>query len=570
MRLIDIMFKNRGYTPEFIADISNGSHADLYRVDEVVQRLRALYDNGSRIVVLPDFDMDGIMSGVIGYAGLAELGFNVALFIPDPNEGYEFTAATIRRLYSQYPDVCTILTCDVGTSCYDGIDEAKRLGVDVIVTDHHNTLFDFEECMHADVVVNPMQPSDSYEHSYICGAFVLYQCLMKYAEMYAGPLMCDQMKRLSVFAGIGTISDMMPLLYENRCLVCDAIAFCRLLYGDGNSWFVDCMPGSVVYKRAFIGLYSVFRVFAEKSKIRDGSSIDENFFGFYLAPMFNSVKRLGGQMTDAFDVFFGFDAVGSANRLYDMNEKRKELVETSLSNIFSSEQPFAPYVYFSDAPAGLFGLLAAKLMELDGLPKLVLRQDPVKHSFRGSGRSPVWYPLFSRATANEFYIAGHEHAFGAGFRDIADIERFCSFLADDCKKCYDAVDTDTIKPFIPDFTIALDGSGDVGIDIPLFIEYISDVSKLAPFGQGFEKPCILLRFRAGDGVWSTLVSKKNSSKSHLKVELPYQFNVLCWNEGQMISRSDNPDELIEVTGHLELNEFRGDVSINFIADTFAV
>ena len=281
--LIDQMFKNRGYDINYINSINVYQHKNLFNVSELADRLKSIHDNGTHIVVLPDFDTDGIMSGVIGFAGLAELGFNVSLFIPNPKEGYGFSDKTIERLVSEYPDTGAIITCDVGISCYDGIDKARSLGIEVLVTDHHKELSDFDDRMNAELVVDPMQSVDTYEHPFICGAYVLYQCLYHYTVKYCDKSLLAQINRLRVFAGIGTISDLMPMLYENRGIVKDTISLSRLIYSDGNPWFVNSIRGCDAYRRIYFGLYTVFDVFTKMGKIAGSSGIDESFFGYYFA-----------------------------------------------------------------------------------------------------------------------------------------------------------------------------------------------------------------------------------------------------------------------------------------------
>ena len=565
-QLIETMFANRGYDINYINSINDYQHKKLYNVVELANKLKRIHDTGAHIVVLPDFDTDGIMSGVVGFAGLAELGFRVSLFIPNPSEGYGFTDRTIERLVSEYPDVKAIITCDVGISCYDGIDKAKAMDIEVLVTDHHNELMDFSERMNADIVVDPMQKKDTYEHPSICGAYVLYQCLLHYAETYGSKFEYSQMRRLRVFAGIGTISDLMPMLYENRGVVKDALSLSRLIYSDANPWFINSITGCDTYRRVFFGLYTVLDVFAQMGKIKTIDNIDESFFGYYFAPMFNSIKRLDGDMRDAFDVFFGGSQVASVTKLYDMNENRKQLVSECLQNTLAADQPYAPFVYISSAQHGILGLLAAKLQNMDNMPKIVV----IRHSdgsYGGSGRSPFWYPFFTRMQAQGFDVAGHENAFGINFADINELQRFFEFITVDAVQVRAKAESEGMfAEVVPDFVIATDGTGDTNIDIPLFAEYLQEIKFFAPFGPMFDNARIKLRFKAGDGTWSAI----GSAKQHLKIVLNTGFYILCWNEAQFLSRGDKKDDIIEVMGHLDMNVYRNTITIGFIADTFAV
>ena len=560
-RLIEKMFENRGYSRDFVREINDFSHDDLKDVDALCSRLKEIHDTGVQIVILPDFDMDGIMAGVVGFAGMAELGFNVALFMPDPDEGYGFTPDTIMRLLEQYPNVNTILTCDVGITCYAGINTAKLCGVDVLVTDHHNVQSDFKKKMKASVVVDPMREDDTYAHPGICGAYVLYQCLQHYVNTYCTPFEQEQIRRLRVFAGIGTVSDSMPLRYENRQLVRDAVAVCRLVYGDGSPWFVNAMLGHDVYRRAFYGLLVALSMFADIGKISKPSDITEEFFGYYLAPTFNSVKRMSGDMQIAFGVFFGTNPADSMSELMALNDQRKILVNEHLEKIQATKQQFEPYVYITDAPSGILGLIATKLMADDGLPKVVLRKKDDGNGYTGSGRSPAWYLFASRAIEEGFFIAGHENAFGIGITDMREMKNLATFLSKDVQEVYDVTDMSQYELLTPDFVISTDGSGDTGIDITLFVEYLSELETLRPFGAGFEPPVVRLEFMAHEGKWDVL----GSTKQHLKIKLPYGFEVLCWNQANKLSYGDSGERIV-VTGALGKNEYRGRTTINFTGD----
>lgn len=561
-KLIAKTFENRGIEcPEaYMSEINNPEHDSLKDIDVLCTHLHNIYESHKHIVILPDFDTDGIMSGVIGFAGLSELGFRVSLFVPDPADGYGFTPDTIKRLLDEYPDVDAILTCDVGVSCLEGIDYAVTQGVEVLVTDHHIQSTLSADTISANVVVNPMRVDESYEHPQICGAYVLYQCLQRYADCYHTALECEQINRLRVFAGVGTISDSMPILYENRQLVRDAVNICRLFFTGGSDFAVNAVYGCQTYCRAFYGLTKILDMFSDTGVVLSSDDITESFFGYYLAPMLNSVKRLCGDMSKAFGVFFGSDVDNDICYLYDLNRQRKNLVKDKFNEIYDGDQPFAPYIYISDAPSGILGLLAMKIMNKTGLPTVVVSE--VGTSYKGSGRSPLWYPFLTTVTnAQNVYVAGHEHAFGVDITDISELEQLYDFLSNDVSNIIeDNPDIITTEP-VYDFVIATDGSGDINIDLFLFGEYLGELEWYQPFGVCFSEPVIKLRFRASEGVWSVM----GSTKQHLKILLPHGFEVLCFNQASFINMAD-AGGMVEVIGHLSANEFNGHYTINFIGE----
>lgn len=565
-RLVTRMFQNRGWTEDYIREIDRDGHDVLMNAEQLVDAMDAGRQSGYEFTLLADFDMDGIMSGVIGFAGLAELGFRVNLFIPDPEQGYGFNAKTIGALMAQYPNTDVIITSDTGITCFEGVNAANAFGVDIYITDHHEAP---DRPVNARIIVDPMQPGESYSHPGICGAYVLYQVIKLYASKYAGRETQEQIRRLRVFAGIGTISDVMPLQYENRQLVRDAISICRMVYANNDSYLVDNIYGCPQYQAAFRGLFSVLRLFAGNGKISDSDDIDAEFIGFYIAPMFNSVKRVGrpGDLARVYGVFFGSDPDSDAAYLYKLNNERKLLVADAYSELIDcdpSKQPYAPYIYISNARLGILGLLAQKIVSETQHPCCVVRVENGR--IRGSGRSPSWYPFKSRATAAfdpktaEYHISGHQGAFGIGFDSWRGVTRLMHFLEADEAAVRDTIDAKAMK-YVPDFVIAHDGTGDTVIDVMLFMEFMDEIKKLEPFGSGFRKPDILLKFHPDDGEWMTM----GSQQKHLKIKLPRGFDVVLFNQGGFINCRHDCDTWY-VRGELSVNEYRNIQTVQFMGE----
>ena len=557
--LLEKLFENRRYTDSFLSTFDAFDASEqMLDSDAFCASLHRIHEDPSRplVVFYPDFDMDGIMSGVVGFAGLAELGFNVVLYVPDPSDGYGFDASLIDKVMAAYPFAKVLITADTGVTCVDGVARAKELGLEVLVTDHHKPGAVLPD---ADIVVDPMRQDDPYTMPYVCGANVIYMLLQQYASMYCGNETRSQIQRLRVFAGIGTISDSMPLLYLNRELVRNAVSICRLVYADGQEYVVSNMQGCDVYRSAFYGLWTVLRAFADAGKISSKHDIDESFFGYYLAPMFNSVKRMTGDMTKAFGAFFSVDKQDCVDYLYMLNEERKLVVTEYLSELERTANPMAPYIYLTDAPAGVAGLLATQLMNQTKGPCLVLNQND-DGSLSGSGRSPAWYPFLTQLQNCGFpcLAAGHEGAFGIKFFDRASLDAYFSTVQTDLVEQLKDVDLEQFQ-FRPDFVIDTSGNGDVGIDIVSFLEFLDEVERYKPFGVAFEEPHILLRFRPEEATWQVL----GSMKQHLKMVLPYGFEVLVWNAADEIVRKDSSEPVV-LQGRLGINHFRGNETVQFV------
>lgn len=555
--LIETIFRNRGYTDEFLYSINNPDHGLLKDIDTLVAELKDIHDSGQVITIYPDFDMDGIAAGSCLFAGLSELGFNARLFTPDPSKGYGITVETIDDALSMHPDTQVFITCDTGIDRNEEADYCHSKGIRFLVTDHHIQ----RAVSTADIVVNPMRSDETYEHPLICGAFVAYQVLQRYADLYTNSYTIDQIRRLRVFAGIGTVSDTMPVLWENRQVIRDAIDICRLVYGDGSDTSVSTIRGCDVYRRAFWGIYELLKVYETYGVITDIDSINEEFFGFYLAPAVNSVKRLDGDTARTFGVFFGNNRTADVEYLYALNNQRKREVADAIEALSSTYQPFAPYIYYSDARAGILGLIAQKLMSESGVPTIVFRFDGT--SYHGSGRCPAYYHDISE---HFDYVGGHAGAFGCGINTYEKIEALYEYLKKDVPDVLSTVDTE----FKPDYVISPDWTADCGIDISVFEDYINGIQRYRPFGRDFPAPSGMFRFSNTD-VLSQTSNKKpgwetmGKSKQHLKINFANGFDVICWNQAHLITQKDSFDEH-EIVGDLKFSEYMGVRSVVFVGD----
>ena len=555
-RLIESIFQNRHYTDEFLKDIDTKTHKAPLYTDELCQSLKVYHDNRYKLVLVVDFDTDGIMCGIEGFAGLAELGFNVSLYFLNVNNGYGFKSADIDRIKLQYPDVRGILTGDVGITCFDGIARAKKLGLDVFVTDHHIPNMAALRYQLADIVVDPMtdvveaqiEDRESDVFGSICGAHVMWKLLHHYAKYYTGvnsAYMVSQIDRLRVFAGFGTISDAMPLYYENRELVRDMIDICKAVYPNTSDLvdsqsFINHIPGCDQYRRAFLGLYTLLDVFHEKNAAIFGeqNTIQEDFVGFYLAPTLNSIKRLHMPVEMAYGVFFGPTPRENMIKLYELNEERKVSVIKHMAEIDEIQQEYAPYIYFTDAVGGLRGLLAQQLMNRHNNehPVIVVAQN-ADGSYSGSGRSPSWYKFLEYAVSPNWWAAGHNPSFGFGTGSELGLDELYDFLKTDVDKkrelLLDAID---VAEETPDYIVSM-FDDNIHYDLETIDEYLVQKEYLRPFGQGFPKPLGILKVDTKNIevqlIGKALNSNNPELKPHVKLRLPMGVEVLCWNQGSL-------------------------------------
>ena len=647
MDLLKLTLERRGLDWSKYVEMSNSDHADLLDIDKMADDLDEIYHNKEKIVILPDFDMDGVMSGVVLHAGLSELGFNSELFIPSASQGYGFGSKDIDNLIQRHDDVKAIITCDVGVSAFDGVSYAKEKGLKVLVTDHH-----VPQSGHlvADSVVNPNRVDDTYSNKTICGAHVAWQVLDYYVRHKRNDWMLIQnIEHLRVFAGIGTVSDMMTLVYENRQLVNDSVTISRLLVGYDYEtgvvsidapvvpqFFRNLEANSNVYKNAFYGLSRLYYTYAKQDKPRivTKRDITSIFYGFYVAPVFNALKRLGGDMWHAFGVFFDepLKQQKHIDVLFATNETRKELVESYMEQLRDEYdkglQPLAPYIYTTDAPAGIVGLIATRLINESGKPTLVLSGNDMD-GYHGSGRSPEWYAFnsntvhynleilaskykmtvdeviqlltdanlietedmtdeerddvrrckahaeshllvkYSRSKrAEQYFVAGHEGAFGFGAKNYKYLVKFKKHLEKHTKEIW----SDYVAKFgelkvKEDFVISLLNDGDLGLDTGVIYQFMRDVHYIEPFGAGWAEPIVKLRFKGSDV--STYTVGADGSHVRFVFDDNDGFVAMVWSAADKVEDLSG-DDIVEITGNLSWNYFNERWSVNLICNEIEV
>ena len=559
-KLIKRTLENRGLTVADIVRMNDGSHEPLMNSYDLITTLYAIHQRGEEIIVMCDFDMDGISAGCEFYLGLYHLGFKVHLFIPTPSNGYGISVDDIKSVMRNHPNCKNIITCDVGITCNDAIDFAHKFGFHFYVTDHHVGA----NC-HADITVDPNQAGETYEHNQICGAAVVYQILMTYARTYCDISMIQDIRRLQVLAMFGTISDTMPVLYENRTCIKEGLDILNMLitpYSELSS-FTDYIQSveyddltfndDALYNQFFINLRGILYFFMENGIIKDGH-VDEMTIGFYMSPMFNAVKRLNGEILYCFNALLGQGTVSYTDcmpYLFRLNNHRKELVSEEIETMLSDDQPYAPYIYLSNAQAGVRGLIATHVLGITGQPCLVVSPDTME----GSGRTPDWYPFISNAAKNCPYlsVAGHEHAFGV---KINDLQKAYDWLNVDVTDVFSHVEQVETKP---DFIIAEDGSGDTVVDIELFSNYLEELSYLKPFGAVFSGPNIEFR------TTNATIEKIGRKKQHVKITTPTGFEIFLWNSN--FNPADSVFNLggeIRINGYLDMSVFNNEKSIIFV------
>lgn len=569
--------------------INDETHELLGHVDELTDMLEQDIVNGNGIVILPDFDMDGISSATVLYVGLSLMGANVNLFVPNPSEGYGFNADTINRLVTEFPACRTLITCDTGISCVDGVKRANELGLSVLVTDHHEESPTDTVRGLADIIVNPCATDSTYEHREICGAFVAYQCMCRLADRFHADV-TKYVRLLGVFAGIGTISDSMPLLYENRLLVMRTVKTCNMLWSHYEPLMSLLSGAPEPLRYAFRGLHVVHDAFVNVGKAKPVNLAHretEEFFGFYMTPAFNAMKRLNQDMGLAYGMFVdkvadsyisakGENHVMNRTRwqresmitMVRVNERRKALVDRTMVEIREGgslweQEPYA-YVLPSDTPRGILGLIAMQMTKKSGLPCVVLAMND-DGTLAGSGRSPDWFPMLDtvRGRISGVRLAGHQGAFGISANSVDSLERLASFVSQLVHDAIIKAEEDGKLSDGCDFNVDLsDECTDIHVLSDELLGLAYDIESLRPFGRGFEKPTIRLRLPTNRAWWKQF----GTDGRHLKATVMNStIDCISWNNGATISNGV-PAGHVSFLGTPEINEYNGKVKPQLTGD----
>lgn len=588
--LFALLCQRRGWSNEYLAAIDVSEHSALKDLDTMVAALEEIRRSGGMITIAPDFDMDGISSGVLGYAGLKELGFKVNLHIPDYRRGHDLTPADIAEIHQRFPGTTALLTCDGGVNSHAGIEAARLLGWQTLVTDHHQEL---EPGSRADITVDPCRLDETYALRGICGAHVLYQILEAYAAAHQ-PFKLWAIRLLRLFAGLGTVSDVMPVLYENRQLVRDSLSIARLLHVSApktipNPWGgMDPDPEAIdiaratllqllatedhdpAYVAAFEGFAALLKAFAQAGKVRDIDSVNEGFYGFYLAPAMNSPRRTGYPIDDCFAVFTApsiAERLAAMHRVIKNNERRKELTAMHLAELTEGDQPLAPWVYFSAAPGGMYGLLANQMMEQHGHPVVVVnRPTTPEEPVSGSGRAPGWFDIITTLDGyDDLYAIGHQQACGVKLRTARALDQLVTILEDSTRIAM-LTAGDAMRP-TGDLVLGAGSESDAPLDDaePL-IELVRRVETLRPFGHEFAEPVVEIVL---DGF---AVKPIGSEKQHLRLTTPTGLACLWWNaaEAQLERLAKIADDATaqptRFFAKLQLNEFLGETRLQAVIE----
>ena len=503
-------------------------------VPAAAERIMAAVRDGRKIFIYGDYDADGMTGTAILYLCLKLLGGDVGYFVPNRlDEGYGLNHDSLRALAERGAKL--IVTVDCGISGVAEADTARELGLELIITDHHEFA---ERLPHAAALVHPRLPGHNYPFAGLSGsgvAFKLAWALCQHASQ--AKKVSDRMREFLLqavgLASLGTIADVVPLLDENRVLVRHGL--------------------SSLKERPTIGLAALMKLTALDKKAK----LECEDVGFTLAPRLNAAGRFG-QAQLAVELLTTDNpqrAQALAEYIHELNGSRESLERSiflsankQAQELFDPEMVSALVLADAGWHVGVIGIVAGRLAEKYHRPVVLIALDALgTKPGVGSARSVRGFNLHEALAACSQHLVSHGgHAAAAGLKideaKVADFRAdFCDFAASEISHA------DRVAELWIDSETTFSS---------LTLQTVQQIEQMAPFGQGNARPMLC----ASQVKLAEPPKKIGGGGRHLSVKLT-QHGVSI--RGVAFGGGDWADELAGLDGPLSvafrpiINEFRG-------------
>ena len=537
-RDIQDMKEIRSYLYGTLAEIP--SPWKMKDMERAVQILQKKITQKKKIRIIGDYDIDGVTATCILLKGLKRLNANVDTYIPDRvKDGYGMHEQLIDKALEDGID--TILTCDNGIAAAAEIEYAKKEGLTVIVTDHHDIPFrDTEDGRNwiipkADAVVNPKQNDCLYPNKNICGAVVAWKLIWALYERLG--IDSDEIWDFLELAAIATVGDVMDLQGENRIIVKEGL--------------------KKLSSTSFEGLKALICV-----NNLEGAEITAYHVGFVIGPCINASGRLdtAARSLELLLADNMEDAMKLADDLYDLNQSRKAMTEQGKEQAIQSIEENnlgkdrVLVVYLPDCHESLAGIIAGRIREAYNKPVFVLTKG--SDGVKGSGRSIEAYSMYEELVKCSdllMQFGGHPMAAGLSMEE-KNVELFRRRLNDNC--------TLTEQDLIPK----------IMIDVPMPISYLSkklteQLKVLEPFGKGNSKPLFAQKNLRAVGI-RVFGRNRNVAKMLLIDENGIKMDAVYFGEAQELVDFVQAHDTISVTYYPEINVFQGRENLQVVIKNY--
>ncbi len=522
-------------------------------MDKAVNILSIKINNENKIRIICDYDVDGICSGYILHTCLKYLGADVDVVVPHRIEdGYGINERLIQQAYDQGVD--TIVTCDNGIAAIKQIEYAKELGMTVVVTDHHEIIFEENNgekkyiLPNADAIVNHKQIDCQYPFKELCGAMVAFQFMRALFEnMHVSERF---ILKLLPYGAMATVCDVVELKGENRIIVKEGLEALKTNNDIGiNALINQCKLNK--------------------------KNLDSYHFGFILGPCLNASGRLdtAKKAMDLLECEDEKHAEVLAESLKKLNDERKDLTEKGTKEAIEKAEQLDDSVlviYLEHCHESIAGIIAGRVREKYNKPTIVLT-DAVE-GVKGSGRSIEEYDMYAELTkVKELFtkFGGHKMAAGVSLpKENIDILR--KKLNENCNLTQEDL---YLK---------------VWIDMQLPLEYVTmnmiqELSIIKPFGKGNEKPIFAEKHlkinklqilgKNGNVLKLTITNSSSYTMTAMIFSRVIDFMEFLKNKfGQeeinkaLVGEKNNIE--IMATYYPTINEFNGNSQIQIVIDRF--
>ena len=508
-----------------------------------LRTLKAI-SNKEKIGVFGDYDVDGATSTALLGRYFDELKLNYEIYIPDrKTEGYGPSIKAFKQLIEN--NVKIIFTVDCGTLSFEAIDYAKKMNIDVIVLDHHQSEINLPN---AYSVINPNRIDDKSNLQYLCAAGVAFMFLVSINKhlrlndwfnknLIEEPNLINYLDLVS----LGTVCDVVPLIGLNRAIVKQGL---KILKAKKN-----------------LGLKTLLDI----CKIEVNPSIYH--LGYILGPRINAGGRVG-KCSHGANLLLNSDpkeVYRLATELNQYNNERKMLEKDLVEKILVKSQVNLkdPVLILEGKNwhEGIIGIVAARLKDKFNKPTIIISING--NVGKASARSIIGFDIGSAiiaATQEKILLKGGGHKMAGGFSiNISNIEKFKQFIFRKFKKINESLSEK--RPLFLDSKIAPSAVN---------LEFYDKVNVLSPFGSGNPEPKFIVedlkpmnsKIVGDKHIKSVLIGPEGTSLKTIA------FNATDSELGAYLLKKNN--KTFNIAGKLSLNEWKGQKNVEFIIDDISV
>ncbi len=511
----------------------------LQDMPRAVDRILAAIANGEAIAIYADYDCDGVTAGALLARALAALGARVQVYIPDRfEEGYGLNAQALDRLRAQ--GFGLVVTVDCGARAHAEAQHARAIGLDLIVTDHHE--LEGGAIPDAYAVVNPKRPDCAYGFKHLAGvgvAFRLAQCLLRRARDAGRSRGGVSEASLLDLVALGTVADVVPLIGENRALVRAGL--------------------ERINREPQIGVQALIRA----ARLKPGT-VTSDGIGFALGPRLNAAGRLEHART-AYELLAHDDparAADLADVLDRQNSERQSVTaavadsaerQVMAAHALSGDDAPAPPLLFAASPEyhiGVIGLAAARLVEKYHRPAVVVNING--EEARGSCRSVGGFDITAALDACADLLLKHGgHEAAAGF----------TIRADDLAALRERL-SDIARRRQPEggWTRVIHADAEVAL-AEVTPQVVAELQQLEPHGQGNPRPTFVVRGAVVSDARRVGRAENGNPPPHLRMRVTdarrVTWDAIAWRMGDRI-RQLAVGTRVDLACRLGVNEWNGE------------